>query len=253
MRRDGSNRRWGRRLLVASCCALVLVVGSGAVLYALTPSVRDAAARVRALARQHGFVHVDAAVPHQFAEAIVASEDSRFYSEPGIDPIGMARAAWLALTGSGVDGGGSTISQQLAKVLYTDGRSSLGRDLEQVALAVKLNVRYSKAQILRMYASSVYFGHGFYGLHDASCGYFGVPPGSLSLAQASLLAGLVQAPSAYDPFEHLRLARARQHYVVGRLLATGQITPAGSRRTLRAPLALRTAPASAAGCAGPAS
>ncbi|HET8602856.1 MAG TPA: biosynthetic peptidoglycan transglycosylase [Marmoricola sp.] len=221
------------------CALLVLAVAVAVAGYVLTPSVGDAATRVRALARAHGAGYVDAPVPRRFAEAIVASEDSRFYLEPGIDPIGVARAGWLALTSSGTDGGGSTISQQLAKALYTDGRSGLRRDLEQVALAVKLNLDYGKAQILRMYAASVYFGHGFYGLHEAACGYFGVPPAALSLAQASLLAGLVQAPSAYDPLTHLSLARARQHYVVHRLAADGVVSRHRARRTLRAPLGLR--------------
>lgn len=242
--RRGASRGWLRRIVLAGSILLVLAVGAGTALYALTPPVSNALARVRALAREHGAAPADGLVPRSFAEAIVASEDARFYVEPGIDPIGIARAAWLAVSGSGVDGGGSTISQQLAKVLYTGGRGGPGREIEQVGLALKLNLVYSKAQILRMYADSVYFGNGFYGLSSASCGYFGVRPGTLSLAQASLLAGLVQAPSAYDPLTHLASARARQHYVVGRLLANGTISSAVARRTLRAPLALDTSAAS---------
>lgn len=246
-RRGTGGRRWSRRFLFVGCSVLVLAVLAGAGLYVLTPSVGDAAVRVRALGREHGVVRVNARVPRRFAEALVASEDSRFYTEPGVDPVGIVRAAWLGLTHSGVDGGGSTLSQQLAKILYTDGRSSPGRDVEQVALAVKLNLHYSKPQILQMYAASVYFGHGFYGLHNASCGYFGTPPEQMSLAQASLLAGLVQAPSAYDPLAHLGPARVRQRYVVQRLAATGKISSAFARRTLHAPLGLRTA-THAAGC-----
>lgn len=244
--RSRRRRRWVRRLLLTCCGLLALVVLACAALYVSTPSVAGAPARVRALAREHHAGNVDGPVPRTFAEAIVASEDSRFYSEPGIDPIGIVRAAWLGLTRSGVDGGGSTISQQLAKVLYTDGRSGLRRDAEQVALAVKLNLHFSKPEILRMYAASVYFGHGFYGLRHASCGYFGVPPEALTLSQASLLAGLVQAPSAYDPLAHLGLARARQRYVLGRLLADGRISRARFRRALHAPLHLTSGGCAAA-------
>lgn len=243
----GRSRRLARRIGLLSCALLVLAVAVGVSGYVLTPSVGDAPARVRALARAHGVAHADAPVPRRFAEAIVASEDSRFYLEPGVDPIGVVRAGWLALTSTGTDGGGSTISQQLAKLLYTGGRSGLRRDLEQVALAVKLNIDYSKAQILRMYAATVYFGHGFYGLHQAACGYFGVPPPALTLARASMLAGLVQAPSAYDPLAHLSLARARQRYVVGRLAADGVVSRGQARRMLRAPLGLRRG-RPAAGC-----
>jgi membrane peptidoglycan carboxypeptidase len=234
--------------VLVTCCLLVLAVVAAATLYLLSPSVGDAGRRVRALDRRHGVARAEGQVPARFAEAIVASEDSRFYSEPGVDPLGILRAAWFGLTGSG-DGGGSTISQQLVKGLYTGGRSGLRQDAEQVALAVKLNVHYSKAQILRMYAASVYFGHGFYGLHDASCGYFGVSPLALSLAQASMLAGLVQAPSAYDPLAHPRLARERQRYVVDRLVATGKISAAHGRSTLQAPLRLHASP-TAGGCPG---
>lgn len=190
------------------------------------------------LAALHAAKDNGAPVPHLFAESIVASEDSRFYSDYGIDPLGLARAGWTTVT-SGGDAGGSTISQQLAKLLYTDGRSSLSDVVEQVALAVKLNMQYSKAQILEMYADTVYFGHGLYGLDAASCGYFGVRPNALSLSQASLLAGLVQAPSAYDPLLHLDLARSRQHYVLGRLVATGAISHATAVAAARAPLGLR--------------
>lgn len=243
------RRRWGRRLLRAFLGVVVLAVAAGGAAYALTPSVADAPARVRALAHQDGASHLGEPVPRRFAESIVASEDSRFYSEPGIDPVGVARAVWMTVTRSGVDPGGSTLSQQLAKQLYTHGHGGLRNDAVQVALAVKLNLHYSKQQILRMYADTVYFGHGFYGLYDASCGYFAVPPPRLTLAQASTLAGLVQAPSAYDPLRHPRLARDRQQYVLGRLAATGTVTPARARAAARAPLGLHTA-GSAAGCHG---
>lgn len=241
--------RWLRHALQAACGLLVLVVAAGVAMYALTPSVADAQARVRTMAHRDGASHLGAPVPRLFAESIVASEDSRFYSEPGVDPVGIARAAWMTVTSSGVDPGGSTLSQQLAKQLYTHGHTGLANDVEQVGLAVKLNLNYSKPQILRMYADTVYFGHSFYGLYDASCGYFAVPPQQLSLAQASLLAGLVQAPSAYDPLRHLGLARSRQRYVLGRLAATGKVSPARARKAGEAPLGLNTT-GNANACAG---
>lgn len=240
------GRRRLRLGLLAVGGLLGLAMVTGAVLFAVTPGVWDAPARVRALAVGDGAAQVDTGVPRLFTQAIVASEDSRFYSEPGIDPIGIARAAWMTVTGSAVDPGGSTLSQQLAKQLYTHGRTGFLQDIEQVTLAVKLNLDYSKAQILQMYAATVYFGHGYYGLHHASCGYFAVPPGQLNLAQASLLAGIVQAPSAYDPLKHPALARARQHYVLGRLVATGRVSPARSRAAAAAPWRLSH---SGGGCA----
>jgi membrane peptidoglycan carboxypeptidase len=232
------RRKWLRRILVTGSSVLAVLLVGATVLFAITPSVNDAEARVRVLAARDGATHLTAPVPRLFAESIVASEDARFYSEPGVDPIAIARAGWASLTNSGTDPGGSTLSQQLAKMLYTGGHSGFSNDLEQVALAVKLNLQYSKAQILQMYAATAYFGHDFYGLHNAACGYFGIPPNRLNLTQASVLAGLVQAPSAYDPLEHAALARARQRYVLGRLVANGTITPAQARAAASAALEL---------------
>jgi len=93
-----------------------------------------------------------------------------------------------------------------------------------VVLGAKLDAAYSKAQILKMYAQVAYFGHGFYGLHDAACGYFNTPPQNLSWSQASLLAGLPQAPSNYDPLTYPQTAGERQQHVLDRLVAVGALT-----------------------------
>jgi membrane peptidoglycan carboxypeptidase len=135
-------------------------------------------------------------------------------------------------------------------MLYTPGHSGFASEAEQVALAVKLSFSYSKAQILQMYAEVAYFGQDYYSLGAASCGYFGVMPARLTWPQAAMLAGLVQAPSAYDPLAHPALARAREAHVLGRLVATGTLTPAQASAALAQPLRLvppelaRSAPAS---------
>lgn len=237
-------RRAAVYLVKSVILVVLLAVVAGGLVVAFSPSVTDAQARVLRLARVHGATHVTEPVPALFAESIVASEDGRFYSEPGVDPIGVVRAAWRTVTGNAGDAGGATLSQQLAKWLYTDGHRGFAADVEQVALALRLNAVYSKAQLLQMYAGTVYFGHGYYGLYDAAKGYFGVVPARLDLGQASMLAGVVQAPSTYDPLTHPALARSRQAYVLGRLVADGTITAAQARRTGHAPLRLR--PASAA-------
>lgn len=216
-----------------------------ALLLAFTPSVSDAEARVRSLAHAHGVTDPGGSVPTSFAQALVATEDSRFYSDNGLDVAGMLRAATTPLHG-GQDQGGSTLDQQLAKQLYTQGNnSSLGDKIEQVVLAVKLDDHYTKQQILEMYASTVYFGQGFYGLEAASCGYFGVRPPHLTAAQASLLAGVLQAPSDYDPLTNLALARSRQRHVLDRLVATHAMTSGQADTVFAAPLGLRTTPPAA--------
>lgn len=169
--------------------------------------------------------------------AIISTEDSRFYSHHGLDVVGIGRAAATALSGSKQDAGGATLDQQLTKNLYVTG-GWLAK-AEQIELSFKLEAEYSKSQILEMYLSAVYFGHGFYGLPAASRGYFGVAPADLSWAQASLLAGLVQAPSAYDPYRHRELSKSRQRHVLDRLVATHVLQADQADAAYSAPLALK--------------
>jgi penicillin-binding protein 1A len=163
-------------------------------------------------------------VPPRLAAALIATEDSRFLSTPGVDPLGMIREPLGAVTGR--DEGGATLEQQLAKNLYEQGNDGLLAKGAEVVLALKLDRAWTKQQILRMYVDDGYYGNGFYGLTEAARGYFGVPPAALTWAQASLLAGLFQAPSAYDPVRHPAAARARQAHVLDRLVATGSLTRA---------------------------
>lgn len=242
----GRRRRRRRALAVLGVLALSALL-LGIALFAATPSVANAEARVRQLSAAHGVTDQGGVVPTRFAAALVATEDGRYYHHHGVDLVALARVAWGWATGANGDQGGSTLDQQLAKGLYGDGRGGLLDKATQATLGVKLDASYGKAQVLEMYAASVYFGHGFYGLDAAACGYFATPPDRLSWAQASLLAGLPQAPSAYDPFLHPRLARERQRQVLGRLVAVGDLTAAEAARLARSPWGL-TAAASAAGC-----
>jgi membrane peptidoglycan carboxypeptidase len=236
------RRRAGRRLrrwlwILLACTVLVPIAGVG-VLWPLTPSVADAESRIGTRLASHGAR--DPGVlprPDKVGVAIIATEDSRFSSHHGLDALGLLRAAGTALGGSRRDYGGATLDQQLAKNLYTD--NSLAAKVEQVVLSFKLEASYTKGQILQMYLAEVYFGHGYYGLGAASRGYFGTAPSALSWAQASLLAGLVQAPSAYDPYRHLDLARSRQRHVLDRLVATRTLTSAAAAAAFRAPLVLQ--------------
>ena len=113
------------------------------------------------------------------SQAVVAAEDSGFYGNDGVDEVGLVRALWGWVTG--VDEGGSTITEQLAKVIYTGGRTGIADRVAQVALALKLDGHYTKTAVLSMYLSAVYFGNGYYGVLAASEGYFGLAPGSAHL------------------------------------------------------------------------
>lgn len=225
--RPAYRRRWRvlRWLLGLTLALLMLGVVAFGVLFALTPSVGNAPALARAIDTAHHAAYPGPPVPPLFAESLVATEDHRFYSEPGVDIYAIARVAASQITGHG-DEGGATLYQQLAKMLYTSGRSGFSVEVKQVMLGVKLDLTYSKARILRMYADVAYFGHGYYGLAQASCGYFGTVPAGLTLPEAATLAGLVQGPSADDPIAHYARARAREAHVLGRLVDTGKITQA---------------------------
>lgn len=247
MRRARRRHRW----LTRTFAVLIGLVLLGALalggLLLVTPSVSDAPARAQTLDTLHHAVYPGPPVPYRFSASLVSTEDHRFYYEPGIDPVAVGRFLFGQITGK-PDQGGATLYQQLAKMLYTSGRTGLTIDAEQVGLGIKLYAAYSKPQILQMYADVAYFGHGYYGLPAASCGYFGVGPARLTWPQAALLAGLVQAPSADDPITHLSVARAREAHVLGRLAATGKLTEAQATRAFREPLGLVGGPAT--GCAG---
>lgn len=234
----GWLRRCVRGALVMTLSAAVLCVVCGGVLLAITPGVGDAEQRVRALDAGRGVSDTAVPTPPKVAAALVATEDSRFWSNPGIDPAGMARAVVVRLEGRGGDGGGATLEQQLAKMLYTQGRRTRTDQAEQVALGLKLAHDYPKPAILQMYLAAAYFGHGYYGLEAAVRGYFGTTPNELTWPQAALLAGLVQAPSLYDPLRDPGLARQRRTEVLGRLVAVGDLPPAQADAYAAGPLDL---------------
>jgi membrane peptidoglycan carboxypeptidase len=233
--------RMVRRLLAVLLALLVLGAATFGVLLLLTPSVGNAPSLSRAIDQAHHVAYPGPPVPKLFAESLVATEDHRFYSEPGVDVFAIARVAAATIQRRG-DQGGATLYQQLAKMLYTPGRSGLPTEVEQIMLGIKLDMSYSRPQILRMYSDVAYFGHGYYGLAAASCGYFATSPAGLTLPQAATLAGLVQAPSADDPIAHYARGRAREAHVLGRLVATGKITQSRATAAFTQRLALAGGP-----------
>jgi membrane peptidoglycan carboxypeptidase len=234
--RDGQRgrRRWPRRVLrTVLVLVVVFVIGFGVLMLA-TPSVGNAWSLARTQASSHHERFPGPAVARRFAAALIATEDHRFASEPGFDPFALPRIALSVLTGK--DQGGATLYQQLAKLLYGSGKPRLATEVTEVALGIKLKFSYSRTQILQMYSDVAYFGHGYYGLAAASCGYFGRPASRLSWPQSAVLAGLVQAPSAYDPLRHPGLARSREGHVFSRLVATGMLTEQQASQGLAVPM-----------------
>jgi len=157
-------------------------------------------------------------------KAVLAAEDRNFYNHGAVDPASIARAAWVDVTSGGVNQGGSTITQQLVKIQLLTPERSISRKIQEVVLAVALEQRYSKDQILGMYLNRVYFGHGAYGVGAAAKTYFNKDPKDLTPAQAAFLAGIIQAPSAYDPALHYDDAYVRMLYVLHGMVTTGALT-----------------------------
>jgi penicillin-binding protein 1A len=170
-------------------------------------------------------VEVENLPPH-VVQAFLSIEDRRFYSHWGIDPRGLARAAWSNAFGSGITQGGSTITQQLAKFTFLTPERSLTRKGREMLIAFWLEGRLTKDEVLGRYLSNVYFGDNVYGLRAASLHYFYRQPENLTLSQSVMLAGLVQAPSRLAPTKNPKLAAKRAKLVLNAMVANGVLTEA---------------------------
>lgn len=162
-------------------------------------------------------------IPQVMKQAIIATEDPSFYSNPGVDPFGVLRAIYYQVRYNRLIGG-STITQQLVKNLYLDTEVSIERKVREAFLALELTRRYSKEEILAAYLNTIYFGNQAYGIQAASDAYFKKTAAQLDLSEASLLAGLPQAPSLYDPCENPAAALGRQKIVLDLMGKAGYLS-----------------------------
>ena len=155
--------------------------------------------------------------------AIVAIEDRRFYEHAGFDLTGMGRAALVNIQHGRIEEGASTITQQLVKNLFLANEQTFTRKVQELLLALDIEIAYSKDEILEMYLNVVYYGSGFYGVNAAAEGYYGKAPAALDLPEASMLAGIPNAPSELSPFENFIAAKKRQAVVLDTMEAQGLI------------------------------
>ena len=167
-------------------------------------------------------------LPSTYVDAVISVEDHRFYRHSGLDYIAIARAVFNAIKAMAYVEGGSTITQQLAKNLYFTQEKELTRKAAEVFMAFELERNYSKEEILELYVNSIYFGDGYYDVASASEGYFGKTPEELNDYEATLLAGVPNAPSVYAPTKNPDKAEQRRLQVVNRMIACGYITVAES-------------------------
>ncbi len=183
------------------------------------------------------FVPLDS-MPKNIVNAVIAVEDSRFWKHKGIDYIAIARAVVKDVMHASLKEGGSTLTQQLAKVVFLSPEKTLKRKLMEASLAIQIENNLSKKEILELYLNKVYFGHGAYGVEMASKVYFGKSVKHLTLAEASLIAGLVKAPTLYSPFNDLSKAKERQATVLVRMEEEGYIKKSERAAAFAQPLYL---------------
>ncbi|KAB2955212.1 MAG: PBP1A family penicillin-binding protein, partial [Thermoanaerobaculia bacterium] len=179
-------------------------------------------------------------IPTEVVRAVLAAEDASFFEHPGLSPTGIARALLTNLRGGEIRQGGSTITQQLAKNLYLSSERTMGRKMREAMLAIFLEWRYSKEQILEAYLNQIYWGRSgaanLIGVGAAARAYFGKPVEELDLAEGALLAALIRAPAEYSPFRRAEAARARRDLVLRRLAELDWITPEAAETAAAAAL-----------------
>jgi 1A family penicillin-binding protein len=225
-------------------CLLRIPVGGGMAPEA-SPASLILESRDGAAFATRGSLHGDpvepGSIPKPLIDAVVAIEDRRFFDHHGVDLRGIARAGWRNMTGERREGA-STITQQLARLLFLSQEQSLIRKTQEAMLALWLETRLSKEEILARYLNAAYFGAGATGVDAAARRYFGKPASAVNLAEAAMLAGLVRAPSALAPTRNLEGARRRADLVLSVIGETGRATPEELAAARAAPPALRTPP-----------
>ena len=164
-------------------------------------------------------------VSHHFLHAVIATEDHRFWEHHGVDKLRTVKALWITFFEKGKIQGASTITQQLAKNLFFTFERSWMRKFQEMLVAIQIESRYSKEEILEAYVNQIAFGVGAHGIEQAARTFFGVPASDLTLPEAALLAGLPKSPTRYNPFRHFERARYRQRIVLSRMATVGYITP----------------------------
>ena len=192
-------------------------------LYQKTVENRPVAAMYGEISGREDFVSFRA-LPTTYVNAVIATEDERFERHRGVDPLSILRALWTDLRTGSLAEGGSTITQQLAKNQLFTQEKHLARKAAEMFAALEIEKQYNKEEIFEMYVNTIYFGSGYYGIAEAAQGYFGKSPAELTDAEAVMLAGLPNAPSAYSPNSSPELALRRTQVVLRRMVSCHKLT-----------------------------
>ena len=221
----------GRRIvkwMFAFACTVIAgcgfaLAGEGYGLYKNAVQEESLEEKVAEIRSQENFTSLED-MPETYVQAVVSVEDHRFYDHFGLDLIAIGRAVVNDIKAGRYVEGGSTITQQLAKNLYFSQEKTMNRKAAEVFLALELEQKYTKDEILELYVNSIDFGDGYYSVGEASEGYFGKPASEMNDYECTLLAGVPNAPSKYAPSKNLVLAEKRQQKVISRMEACGYIT-----------------------------
>lgn len=181
-------------------------------------------------------------MPAYLRDAVVAAEDRRFYEHHGIDPTAILRALRANSASGSIEQGGSTITQQVVKNLFTTGERTMSRKIREAITANALEARVDKAKVMELYLNTVYFGRGYYGVESAARHYFSKSAGSLSLGEAATLAGIIKLPTRYSPLDYPDEAKARRDTVLDQMAEQGYITKAQQVEAQRRKLELKPEP-----------
>ena len=217
-----------KRILLLAIIVIVaaasIVIGQGYQMYLDAVeeiSVEEKAAEI--MEKEHYTTYDE--LPETYIKAIIAAEDRRFLYHRGFDIISTARAAWRNIKSKEIVEGGSTITQQLGRIMYFSQEKKYSRKVAEVLVAGRIEELYEKEKILELYVNTIYFGSGYYSVYDASMGYFGKKPADMNDYECTMLAGIPNAPSVYSPDVNPTLAEQRRQQVLTCMAEAGYIEP----------------------------
>ena len=208
-------------LLVLIICSIVFLIGHS--YYSKALKEKPLITRVDEITNQENFVKFED-MSSYYRNAVISVEDHRFYDHGPVDFIAIARAIFTNIKNGELQEGGSTITQQVAKNVVFSQEATWVRKIAEIFAAYDLEKNYTKNEIFELYVNTAYFGDGYYGIYEASYGYYNKSPKDLNLDEASMLAGVPNAPSVYAPTVNPDLAKKRQYHVLNAMLEYGYIT-----------------------------
>jgi len=217
-----------KRLLIIILLILIIIstiiILNGYKLYKTTLSVINLENKIEQIRSEDTYVSIED-VPEYYTNAIIAVEDHRFKEHGAIDFIAIGRAIWSNIKAQELNEGGSTITQQVAKNMYFITEDDfVSRKIAEILVAIDLEKKYSKDDILELYINTIYFGEGYYGIKEAANGYYNKEPKDLNLYEATILAGVPNAPSVYAPTINMDLAISRQGKVLRSMVEYGYLS-----------------------------